>query len=92
MLNPAKTTLLEEQTKVSYEYRKEMPRPAVAFEKQKVDATTPYFISVVYPFTGKKAPEITMKENTGNDFVQGQLDFTLIINGKSQNVKTNINQ
>lgn len=92
LLNPAKTALLEEQTKVSYEYRKEMPRPAVAFEKQKVDATTPYFISVVYPFTGKKAPEITMKENTGNDFVQGQLDFTLIINGKSQNVKTNINQ
>ncbi|WP_231465447.1 heparin-sulfate lyase HepC [Pedobacter sp. Leaf132] len=92
LLNPENTALLEEQSKVSYEYRKEMTRPAVAFQKQKIDAKTPYFISVVYPFTGTKAPEITMKENTGNDFVQGKIDFELMINGKSQNVKTNINQ
>lgn len=85
-LNPDKVTLLDEKTKVSYEYRKEMPRPALAFEKQKSDAKTQSFVSIVYPFTGNKVPQISVKENTGNDYAAGKINLTLTIDGKAKNV------
>ncbi|RBQ07948.1 heparin-sulfate lyase HepC [Pedobacter miscanthi] len=89
-LNSDKISLKEEEGKVSYVYNQEMPRPAFAFGKTKSDGKSQVFVSVVYPFEGNKAPEISLKENPGNDFEKGLLNLSLNINGKKSDIKTAI--
>jgi heparan-sulfate lyase len=89
-LNTDKTVLTEEEGKVSYAYAKEMARPAFAFEKPKNDDKTQQFISIVYPYDGNKAPEISIKENKGNDFGKGNINLSLNINGKKTDLKIKI--
>lgn len=89
-LNTDKVTLNEEEGKVSYEYRKELSRPAFVFEKTKNDDKTQQFISIVYPYNGDKAPKISIKANTGNDFETGNLNLNISIDGKKSNLKTSI--
>lgn len=89
-LNTDKVNMLQEETKVSYFYNKEIPRPAVAFEKQKADEKTQTFISIVYPFDGHKAPSIAIKELPGNNYEQGKLELTLTIDGKKRAIKSNL--
>ncbi|QNN40389.1 heparin-sulfate lyase HepC [Pedobacter roseus] len=89
-LNAEKVNLNEEEGKVSYLYNQEMPRPAFVFEKPKSDIKTQSFVSIVYPFDGDKAPEITVKENAGNQYEKGIIDLTFTINGKKSIVKTSI--
>ena len=90
-LNTDKVVLNEEDGKVSYSYAKEIARPAFVFEKPKSDAATQQFISVVYPYDGDKAPEISIKANAGNDFEKGIVDLSVIIDGKQSNLKTILN-
>ncbi|TKC65445.1 heparinase [Pedobacter hiemivivus] len=90
-LNSDKVTLTEEEGKVSYVYAKELSRPAFAFEKLKKDDKTQNFVSIVYPFDGEKTPNISIKENAGNDFEKGKLNISLTINGKQQEIKTTLN-
>jgi heparan-sulfate lyase len=89
-LNTDKGALKEEDGKVSYAYAKEITRPAFVFEKTKNDDKTQQFISVVYPYNGNKAPEISIKVNTGNDFEKGNINLSLSINGKKTDLKTKI--
>jgi len=89
-LNTDKITLGEEEGKVSYVYNQEIKRPAFVFEKPKNDVKTQTFVSVVYPFDGIKAPEISIKENAGNDFEKGNINLSLIINGKQREIKANL--
>ena len=88
-LNTDKVVLNEEEGKVSYVYAKEIARPAFIFEKTKNDAATQQFISVVYPFDGNKAPQITIQPNADNDFEKGNISLTLTIEGKKSQVKIN---
>ncbi|PTT13340.1 heparinase, partial [Flavobacterium sp. HMWF030] len=88
-LNTDKVVLNEEEGKVSYVYAKEVTRPAFVFEKPKKDATTQQFISVVYPFDGNKAPQITIQPNNDNDFEKGNISLTITIDGKKSQVKIN---
>ena len=88
-LNTDKVVLNEEEGKVSYVYAKEIARPAFIFEKTKNDAATQQFISVVYPFDGNKAPQITIQPNADNDFEKGNISLTLTIDGKKSQVKIN---
>jgi heparan-sulfate lyase len=74
--------LTEEEGKVSYKYRKEVARPAFAFEKAKNDNNTVSFTTVLYPFEGSKAPEISLKEGSKHNLAKGIVDLTLTINGK----------
>ncbi|CAA9198975.1 heparin-sulfate lyase HepC [Flavobacterium collinsii] len=90
-LNTDKVTLNEEDGKVSYQYAKEITRPAFVFEKPKTNAAIQNFITVVYPYDGNKAPEISIKMNKANDFEKGILDVSLQINGKKSEVKANLN-
>lgn len=85
-LNSDKVNLLEEESKVSYEYRKEMKRPALGFEKEKPDSKTQSFISIIYPYGNDKVPVISLKENPGNDYINGKLNITLTINGKTRKI------
>ncbi|WP_264530912.1 heparin-sulfate lyase HepC [Flavobacterium sp. N502540] len=90
-LNTDKVTLNEEEGKVSYQYAKEIARPAFVFEKAKTTAATQSFITVVYPYDGTKAPEISIKMNKVNNFEKGIIDMSLQIDGKKSEVKTNLN-
>jgi len=83
--------LKEEPGKVSYEYRTEVPRPAFVFEKPKTDDKPQYFITVVYPYNGLKAPEISLQENKGINLEKGQLDMTITINGEKKVIVTQLN-
>jgi heparan-sulfate lyase len=89
-LNTDKVKLSQEDGKVSYVYKKEIPRPAFVFEKAKNDEKAQSFISVVYPYEGSKAPEISIKENAGNDFEAGIIDLTVTIDGKKSEVKATL--
>ncbi|SMD10259.1 heparin-sulfate lyase HepC [Pedobacter nyackensis] len=91
-LNADKVALNEEEGKVSYVYNKEMARPAFVFEKLKKDTNSQKFVSVVYPYNGDKVPEISIKENAGNDYEKGNIDLTLNINGKQQQIKAKLNR
>lgn len=91
-LNTDKVVLNEEEGKVSYVYAKETARPAFVFEKQKKDAITQQFISVVYPFDGNKAPKISIKTNSDNDFEKGNISLTITIDGKKSQVKTTLKE
>ncbi|MCC9016504.1 heparin-sulfate lyase HepC [Flavobacterium lipolyticum] len=90
-LNTDRVTLNEEDGKVSYQYAKEIARPAFVFEKPKTTAAAQSFITVVYPYDGTKAPEISIKMNKANDFEKGIIDMSLQIDGKKSEVKTNLN-
>ncbi|MFL9829336.1 heparin-sulfate lyase HepC [Flavobacterium sp. ST-87] len=89
-LNTDKVSLNEEEGKVSYTYQKELKRPAFVFEKQKDNEKTEDFISIIYPYDGTKVPVIGIKENKGNDFEKGEINLTLIVDGKKTNLKTKI--
>lgn len=89
-LNIDKISLNEEEGKVSYAYAKEITRPAFVFEKAKNNDKTQSFITVVYPYDGNKAPEISIKENKDNDFEKGDIDLSVNINGKKTDLKTKI--
>nr|WP_199077584.1 heparin-sulfate lyase HepC [Pedobacter sp. ASV19] len=89
-LNTDKITLREEDGKVSYAYQKELKRPALVFEKQKSNDKTQQFVSVLYPYTGNKAPQISIKENAGNNYATGALNITLTINGVSSTVQATL--
>ncbi|MBZ4192588.1 heparin-sulfate lyase HepC [Niabella beijingensis] len=84
--NRDKVDMKEEQSFVSYEYQKEEPRPAFAFEKQKADTTAQIFMTVLYPYSGSVVPVITVKEQAGNDLMNGKIDLTLIVDGVSKKI------
>ena len=89
-LNKDKVSLKEEEGKVSYVYNKELNRPAFAFEKAKKDNSTQTFVSIIYPYSSQNTPEISLKENAGNDFEKGNLNLTLSIGGKKQEISTKL--
>ncbi|WP_175635796.1 heparin-sulfate lyase HepC [Pedobacter ghigonis] len=91
-LNKDEITLTEEAGKVSYSYGKELDRPAFVFEKAKTGNEMASFISILYPFDGAKTPEISIKTNDGNDFEKGNINITLTINGKKNEIKATLNQ
>lgn len=86
-----KINLKEEECKVSYEYGKELSRPGFVFEKPKMDTRNSYFISVLYPYSGSKAPNISITENAGNNFESGDLNITLSIDGKKKTIIQQLN-
>jgi len=88
-LNLDEVALLEEQSKVSYEYRKELARPALAFEKQKNDVKPQYFISVVYPFTGANAPEIKIRRNDSKPDLEN-INITITIDGIEKKIQADL--
>lgn len=90
LLNKDKVNLKKEESFVSYQYQKETPRPAFVFEKPKTDNGTQTFVSIVYPYSTRKAPEISIRENAGNDFEKGILNLTIVVNGKEQKVAINL--
>ena len=87
LLNKDKVTLKEESSFVSYQYQKESPRPAFAFEKLKNSDTTEGFISILYPFNGNTVPEVKITENSGHNLSNGIIDITVSINGKITYIK-----
>jgi len=91
-LNTDKVVLNEEEGKVSYSYAKEITRPAFAFEKPKKDTVTQQFISIVYPYDGNKAPEISIKPNPDNDFEKGILNLSITIDGKKSEIKASLQE
>lgn len=88
--NKDRITLKEEEGKVSYAYMKEVKRPAFVFEKAKENSNNQYFITLLYPYETKAAPEATLIENKGNDFNKGVIDLTVIINGKKEKISTTL--
>ncbi len=48
----------EEEGKVSYAYRKEMERPAFAFEQFKKSDAPVQYITVIYPYQGRQQPAV----------------------------------
>ena len=84
--------LKEEDGKVSYHYMKAMQRPAFAFEKPKKDLQPAYFVTVLYPFEGQEAPDITLIENAGNNYAKGQLNLTVRIDGKLKEIRATLNK
>lgn len=89
-LNKNKASLKEEEGKVSYAYRKELPRPLFVFEQQKNDGKASTFISILYPYSGNKAPLIELQENAGNDFETGTINITVKIDGKIKKIVTQL--
>ena len=85
--NTELVTLGEEEGKVSYQYQKELKRPGFVFEKTKTDTKTQAFVSLIYPFDGNKAPEISIITNRNNDYINGNIDLTLVIDGKQNKLK-----
>ncbi len=86
-LNTDKVNLSKEEGKVSYVYNKEMARPAFVFEKAKNDAATQIFTTIIYPFEGLMAPEISITQNSGNDPANGNIDLSITINGKKSEIR-----
>lgn len=84
--------LKPEEGKVSYAYRKEHVRPAFVFEKQKTSAATQTFVTVLYPYQGSNPPQISVTENAGNNYENGNINVTLHINGQPKKLVTNLNQ
>ncbi len=83
-------TITKEEGKVSYQYRKELPRPAFAFEK-KGNGASQTFVTILCPFEGNKTPQVSMIENKSNNFSTGHIDLQLLINGKKITIVTTIN-
>ncbi|WP_316789580.1 heparin-sulfate lyase HepC [Pedobacter frigoris] len=91
LLNKDKVNLKEEESFVSYQYQKESPRPAFAFEKPKANNNTESFISLLYPYQGNSAPDVKVTENAGHDPSTGKIDITIAINGKTNSIKLDLN-
>lgn len=89
-LHTGSVSLQEEEGKVSYSYRQEVKRPAFVFEKSKPGTASQTFVTVLYPFSGKKPPVITLKEHPGNNYENGSLRLTLTVDGKSRNITQRI--
>lgn len=89
-LNKDVISLSAQESFVSYQYQVETPRPAFVFEKQKNSGATETFISIVYPFSGKAAPKITLTENKGNNYEVGHIDVNITINGLTKHLKTTL--
>lgn len=89
-LNKDQVSLKEEEGKVSYSYRKEIKRPAFAFEKAKTDTHAQTFITILYPYDGEKVPGISLKENVGNNYEEGNLNLTLVIDGRQKEIVTKL--
>lgn len=51
-------SMVEEQGKVSYAYRKELERPAFAFRQVKNNNQPVRYITVLYPYEGRKMPKV----------------------------------
>ncbi|ANH80495.1 heparinase [Niabella ginsenosidivorans] len=83
-LNKDQVSLKEEEGKVSYAYRREVSRPAFVFEKPKTDGHPQTFVTILYPYSGEKVPEISLKENAGNNYDTNSLHLTLTINGRQK--------
>jgi heparan-sulfate lyase len=79
-------TLTEEDGKVSYIYAKEVKRPAFVFEKIKNNNQNELFATIIFPYEGSKAPEITVKPNRNNDFEKGNIDLNITVNGKKSKI------
>ncbi|MBN9297761.1 MAG: heparinase II/III family protein [Filimonas sp.] len=90
-LNKDNIAIAQEEGKVSYQYRKEIARPAFAFEK-KGNGSAQTFVTVLYPFEGGKAPQISMTENKGNNFDKGIIDITLTVNGNTTSITATTNK
>lgn len=88
--NKEMNKLIEEESFVSYEYQKESSRPAYVFEQSKPDNKTKGFITIVYPFAGVKAPEISLKELKGHNLPEGNIHVELNIDGKRKPIKINL--
>lgn len=89
-LDTNKSSLTEEEGKVSYVYRQELKRPAFVFEKIKDTDKGQSFITILYPYNGTKTPEIRMEENTENNINMGKLDISLTIDGVKKNIQTTL--
>jgi heparan-sulfate lyase len=85
-----KVALKEESSFVSYQYQKETPRPAFAFEKNKNNEQTQGFITLLLPFNGQKAPVVKIVENPEHNLSQGKIDLNISINGKERHIKKNL--
>jgi len=85
--NAGQATLGQEEGKVSYSYRKEVERPAFVFEQHKTSGNAVTFATVLYPFNGNVAPQIDVKEETGNNPEKGSVHFTIVVDGKTYTVK-----
>ncbi|MGJ1386430.1 heparin-sulfate lyase HepC [Sphingobacterium spiritivorum] len=84
------TMLKEEESFVSYEYQKESPRPAFAFEQQKPDAAAKTFISLLYPFQGNQPPAIKLTENAKHNPDKGLIDLTISFPDKTRTIQLNL--
>ncbi|WP_113634813.1 heparin-sulfate lyase HepC [Nubsella zeaxanthinifaciens] len=82
--------LIQEETKVSYFYQKEMPRPALSFQKVKESTSDSQFISIMYPYQGDQVPAISLVKNKDCDLEKGLLSVTININGKSKVIKEKV--
>lgn len=91
LLNKDKVSLKEEKSFVSYQYQKEISRPALVFEKSKSDDKVQSFVSVLYPYQGNSAPDIKVTENAGHDPAAGKINMTININGKINSIKQDLN-
>ncbi|MGO4291833.1 heparin-sulfate lyase HepC [Chitinophaga sp. RAB17] len=80
-------SLSYEEGKVSYAYRKEITRPAFVFGQHKTMNDAPVFITILLPYEGKTAPQVSIKENTGNNYSNGTINLKLTIDRKSYDVK-----
>ena len=89
-LNKDAVSLAPQESFVSYQYQVETPRPAFVFEKQKNTEQTSNFITIVYPFSGKTAPKVSLTANKGNNYNQGQIDVNITINGQTKHLKTTL--
>ncbi|MCX2477015.1 heparinase II/III family protein [Pedobacter sp. MC2016-05] len=81
-----KINLKQEEGKVSYEYGKELSRPAFAFEAPKSSNETSIFLTIVYPYSDSRAPKINVIENNGNNYQTGQINLTISVNGEKRNI------
>lgn len=91
VLNKDQVSIKEESGFVSYQYQKEAPRPAFAFEKPKKDDKTQGFISLLYPYQGDETPAINITENAGHNVSNGKIDLSITINNKINQVKQDLN-
>ncbi|WP_185969007.1 heparin-sulfate lyase HepC [Carboxylicivirga sp. M1479] len=73
----APVTMLEEEGKVSYAYRRELKRPAFAFQQSKTDTSNTQYITVIYPFTGQKPPKVKAVFTSATD---GSQQVEVIVN------------
>ncbi|XBK19314.1 heparinase II/III family protein [Pedobacter lusitanus] len=92
LLNKDSINLRQEESFVSYQYQKEIKRPAFVFEKFKGNNQTECFISVLYPYSNTAAPKIKIKENDYHDPANGKIDMIITIDGKTRLIKQDLNK